>query len=1048
MRQSAVICCLLLCLLGLGQRAFAQQDFRFLSISEKEGLPVRNLFGITATDDGMLWLASLYGLVKFDGETFEVLSHNPIDPQSISFGRLLIVEKSKQSGNTLWLGSATGGLCRFDGATEKAKSFLHNPQDKHSIGGNFIGGLWENTTGGLWVGTDNFTLSYLPPGSSHFQNWQPPLPPGVVSAKDAGLLGGITPDVFDANILWIGSRFGLYRFNIKAGSFGLHPFNKPFAYFYSPNPFPVCMDADGMLWTNQPESGLLRYDPQSRLWASWKTKATTANSNWLNQIFPLDDSLLLGLSKNTGLWVFNRRTLNLTVLDQNNTLGLPATELYAAHKSQNGDIWLATMSGLVRVTRQPQPVRHFSFPQHFPALQKNNWQRAYALSPDGRQLFMGTLRGDGLLIYDWEKQQMDFARYRSTASSTGWDIWLDDLCFDVQGRLWIGSEEGLLRFDQQERRIEPVYPIGTDSLALRGHHIASIAAGADGRLWLGTLDAGLFCFDPQSRRLLPFNANNGQALSILQKEPIKKVFLDAAGTLWIGGENQLYRYQPEQQQFLPALSGGGPGKLRPENISDIEQDAGGNIWLATFGAGLFRFNARTETLEFFNNPAPPGANWMYELLIDRKGELWMGTEAGIANFQPGSNLFANFGEKDGVNAVMKGALIQLPDGTILSGGSQGFHFFQPDAWHRSNYPPRPYLKTLSLFGEKMVLPSGAAIHLQHDQNHFSIEFSAVNQNLYPQTSFAYRMEGLDGAWVEAGTRRFVTYTNLPPGKYRFYLKAADKRGIWSGPVRLLELTIQPAFYQTWWSKVLAVALLFGLLMLAYKLRAAQIRRQERWKTKIDRQLAAVEMQALRAQMNPHFLHNSLNAINCFILENQPEQASKYLVKFSRLMRIVLDNSRLKKITLAQELKALHLYVEMEQIRFEPAFEFVLELTETLDPEEIEIPPLLLQPYLENAIWHGLMNKKNAPGRLLVRLWLEQSYLLCQIEDDGVGREAAAKIKASSLTASTSLGMDLTAQRLSLLQRLGNPAADLAVFDLQDEEGKVSGTRVELKIAVG
>ncbi|GEM_PF-2577512 len=1032
------------CLLAGKPSLGAQHSWRFLSLSEKEGLPVKELFDLSSTENGMLWMASLYGLVKFDGETFEVLNHNPLDSTSITFGRLLLVKKSRFNGGMLWLGSATGGLCQFEIRTEKARTFLHDSDKSGCIGGNYIAGILENDSGGVWVGTDNFTLNYLPPGSRNFQKWQPPLPKGVHSTIEAGLLGEIVQDTRDKNRIWIGSRFGIYNFDIRTKTFKLHPFTNPFTYFYIPSSVPLWQDETGLIWTTCHRFGLLRYDPVVHHWATWKTDANQINRNGINQIFPLDDSLLLCTTPNAGLWLFNRKSTTLKVLNQQNTPGLPDAELRSAFKNEEGDIWLATMAGLIRITRQPQPIKLFLFPDKFPSLQKNNWQRAYALSPDRTKLYMGTLRGDGLLIFDWKNKQMEIVRYQSTTKATGWDIWLDDLCFDPDSNLWIGSEAGLLRFDRASRHIYPVFPLGKDSLAFQGHHVASIATDAHGKLWIGTLTAGLFCFDRINGQLIPFQTPEGQSMTFLKHERIKKVFLDRNELLWIGTENQLYRYNLTLQSLLPPLK----SSVIPKNINDIDQDSAGTIWISTYGAGLFRYKPKAESLDFINNPSPPGANWMYELIVDHNGTIWIGTDAGLSNYRPKAGEFTNFGTKDGVDLVLKGALIQLPDGTIINGSSQGFHLFQPNAWNQSNHPPKPYLKILSVFGEKIVAHTGDFVALEQHQNSFSIEFSAINFNLYPQTNFAYRLEGQENDWVESGDRRFVTYTNLSPGKYTFYLKSIDKQGDWSAPVRLLDINIPPAFYQTFWFKSLVFISFFLLLWSIYLLRVKQIRRQEQWKISLDHQLADLEMQALRAQMNPHFLHNSLNAINWFILEEKPEQASKYLVKFSRLMRLVLSNSRLKKISLAQELEALHLYVSLEQIRLENSFLFSLEISDDIDSEEIKIPPLLLQPYIENAIWHGLMNKKDAPGQLRIRLWLEKDCLICTIEDNGIGRQAAAKIKEATLAPAPSQAMEITAKRLDLLERTGSAKAQIQIFDLENDQAEATGTKVQLQITVG
>ncbi|HLU88209.1 MAG TPA: histidine kinase [Cyclobacteriaceae bacterium] len=211
-------------------------------------------------------------------------------------------------------------------------------------------------------------------------------------------------------------------------------------------------------------------------------------------------------------------------------------------------------------------------------------------------------------------------------------------------------------------------------------------------------------------------------------------------------------------------------------------------------------------------------------------------------------------------------------------------------------------------------------------------------------------------------------------------------------------------------------------------------------------MAELEMTALRAQMNPHFIFNCLNSINRYILKNQTEEASAYLTKFSRLIRLILQNSQAKTVSLENELEALRLYLDMEISRFEGRFDYQIAIDPALEVEDIEVPPLIIQPYVENAIWHGLMPKEDK-GHVRVELQLKNEMLHCQITDDGVGRGMAAVLKNKSGTKGKSLGMQITAQRLELINSLHEKASTVEIKDLVDTYGQPGGTRVLLKIPV-
>lgn len=232
-------------------------------------------------------------------------------------------------------------------------------------------------------------------------------------------------------------------------------------------------------------------------------------------------------------------------------------------------------------------------------------------------------------------------------------------------------------------------------------------------------------------------------------------------------------------------------------------------------------------------------------------------------------------------------------------------------------------------------------------------------------------------------------------------------------------------------------------------------KEQQWKVKelqnenkhveMEKQAVALEMQALRAQMNPHFIFNCLSSINRFILKNESKIASNYLTRFSRLMRMVLNNSQKSLISLDDELEMLELYLEMERLRFKNSFDYGITFLNTVDSDNIFIPPLLLQPFCENAIWHGLMNKQEQ-GRLDIELSIEDNILNCVIRDNGVGRDKAKELKSKTAEKEKSMGLKITTERLALLNREKGLHTFYEIEDLKDEKGNASGTKVNLKIS--
>ncbi len=224
------------------------------------------------------------------------------------------------------------------------------------------------------------------------------------------------------------------------------------------------------------------------------------------------------------------------------------------------------------------------------------------------------------------------------------------------------------------------------------------------------------------------------------------------------------------------------------------------------------------------------------------------------------------------------------------------------------------------------------------------------------------------------------------------------------------------------------------------------RDKEQLTTEFKKQLAQAETKALRAQMNPHFIFNSLNSINSFVMDQKHEIASDYLIKFSKLIRLILDNSRSETISIEKELETLKLYVLLEAARFDNKFKTAYHITEDVNTNSVMIPPLLLQPFVENAIWHGLMQKEGE-GTITLEIKKEnEEFLNISITDDGIGREKAAELKSKSAT-HKSHGLKVTSQRIEMMNKLNSTGAKVHIIDLKDEKGNATGTRVELVIPI-
>lgn len=324
---------------------------------------------------------------------------------------------------------------------------------------------------------------------------------------------------------------------------------------------------------------------------------------------------------------------------------------------------------------------------------------------------------------------------------------------------------------------------------------------------------------------------------------------------------------------------------------------------------------------------------------------------------------------------------------------------------------------------------------QNDSAYYYLKLATTLKNQLTNEQFLFRLAN------------YKKETEFSKQKERI-LSLDENNKILNHANEIKEVKLKQASLLKW---VLTIGLLIALLAALFIYISLSLKRKneklESQKAQSDLKLRAseLEMEALRAQMNPHFIFNCLSSINHFILKSETDTASDYLTRFSRLIRIVLVNSKNKLITLEDELEMLRLYLDMERLRFKNAFSYAINFINSVDIDNIYIPPLLLQPFAENAIWHGLMHK-DGEGHLDIFLRTEDDFLICHVIDDGIGRKAASELRLSD-EKKKSLGLKITRERFELLNEKDEKKTYFEFEDLVDKYGNAAGTKVTLKIRI-
>ncbi len=416
---------------------------------------------------------------------------------------------------------------------------------------------------------------------------------------------------------------------------------------------------------------------------------------------------------------------------------------------------------------------------------------------------------------------------------------------------------------------------------------------------------------------------------------------------------------------------------------------------------------------------------------------WVATNQGVnqIDLQNFSKVYA-IGKYEGLPSTEVKDLTKS-NGKIVVATSKGLAIFE-DSTNFAQVEVKLHLDRVKIQEQDTLIRQ--QYDLKHRQNNIKIEFTGVTFRHSEEIRYEYQMTGIDEDWVS--TRLGVAqYPSLPSGNYTFRLRAKTTNTDWSKE-RSISFNVSKAYWEEWWF-YLGVVLLSGVLGAVFI--QAIIEDYQR-RNAIEEKLKNSQLIALRARMNPHFLFNALNSIQELILRNDKRTANRYLAQFSRLMRNILNMSDQDEVSLQTEIESLELYLSLEALRFEKDFEYDFDIGKGINTEQIKIPSMLIQPYVENAIIHGLMHRRGLKKMRIGLRW-EKPYLVIVVEDNGVGRKRAKEIRIRNGRPHPSTGMGLTKNRLDLLNSTYQDHLSLRIEDLEDEEGLALGTKVTVYVAL-
>lgn len=1007
--------------LPAGGNLFAQQA---TLLRLEEGLKTKATGTLIKDRKGNIWIASYNGLHKHEGNRIFHFAARAGMPNSLSGLELHALYEDKQG--YIWAGGLKA-LNRIDPITHAVQQYPL-PTDVPLSSYGYVYSIFQADTDSIWISTDA-ALLMLHPGTGQYR-----LVPvnttgsGVPNPQMSYINGMQTPEG-----LWMRSTRGVVFYNYATRLFEQAAYNpgqkKILALADSVvfgNPAMLTMDDKQHLWWVHNHRLLARYHiPTGQLDTLALPKP---EGSW-----PCCESI--ALDKQGKVWVgFRHGGILIADMQQGivdslryrgqNSL-LPSNYVHSILQDDAGHMWVSTDNGIA-IVQYYGKGKSKKIISNEPAFQSLAYQG-------------GTITTDGLgQLY---LPFYNFGYYK-LEQRTGKLYSFPRKANDPGGLFYILPDQNNIPLMAQAKGLFPARP---GSIALPyGHQLAAINEVLTARpghvMWSYFADSNQAFFKKSSGLLVHYKKAQPPAWhSCIGFRKNVCVSADSSALWWLNDTLGLCK--------LDLRSGAiSIGALAPSrtllacafsNPRDMLDD-GESLWI-TSQAGLVRYFHEADTAVCYAEKDGLAHGFTFALLMDRAKHVWVASLGGIDVYNPATQSFQSI-ERWPPESYMDafGSTVQDAQGILHFCIGNKLLSYDPDQVFA-------FTNALPILKINQVLAGGRAIDWQQplqmpfDYNNLVVRYGVLDFVNQASLEYLYKL-GAEGDYTRDALRGELQFSNLAPGAYTLYLKARYSASGVETPALRLQFEVLPPWYKSWWFRLLLSMVLVGMSVGLVLQRIRAIRR----KAAIAQELAELEGKALRAQMNPHFIFNSLNAIQELVVTEKNEEAYEYLTRFSRLLRKVLHHSEQKWIRLGEELQVLEWYLALESLRFQHAFTYAIEVPAGLDTEDYEVPPMILQPFVENAIWHGLSNKEG-PKHLSIRVEAEKQILVCTIEDNGIGREAAQKIKAAKLGAGNfaSRGMLLSQKRIDLLNQELPMACTLQIIDKKDAYGHALGTLVIL-----
>lgn len=960
------------------------QQYNFKNYTVEDGLAQSQINDINQDELGYLWIGTESGLSKFNG----------LDFVNYSMGNGLPDNKIEkiffQQDNTLWVGTPNG-LARFENG-KFIPYFFDQPRRVNDIE-EFQGFIYVATNDGL-LKLEDEVFSIIDP-----------------YREDPLYIRALVND--NDEVLICGTKTGLYNFTETFQEFE----EKAFMDYNISDIEKVNED----LFVATYGDGLIKY--------STSNKTSTLYDLGVNRIRSIyaDETIIL-CSSISGAIEINQDEIH--IYDEAN--GLINESLVCIFKDREGNYWLGTDgNGLLKFLGKS--IISYSTRDGL----SSSIVMSITQDHDSSYIF-GTYR-EGISKLSKEGDFMYLDETNGLTDNTVWTA-----VVDTSGSCWVGTTGGVsnvthnrissqnitAQIEAKTRSIvildDKYFFGGTDGIyVMSGGHVLYLEHTSEMNVNdLCAVNGDLYVASTNGLYLLKKEDNYSSSEQVVVPEPsIYTLTFDSRDYLWIGTENGLFIRFPDGKITPFELD---KNDFKSKTVLGILESVSGNIWTSTMSGAyqieLLKENSLSYKINHYSTEEgltnlESNLNSIYE---DYEHKIWIGTSNGLAKIDPSLNEI------------------------LFDFRSPELHFTGIRLF-MEEFDYNRFEVSYELDAE---IPTN--ISLPYDQNHLTFDFIGINLKNPESVFYEYRLSGANETWSPLTQAKYATYSDISPGDYVFEVRATNKTFEWS-EVQGINITIRPPYWKTWWFIISLFLVSFLLILLLFQARIRTIKqRQENEKLGYKNRLLFLEQQSLNASMNRHFIFNSLNSIQYFINSSDKLSANRYLSSFAKLIRKNLDSSSNNNfiVTLQEEIERIELYLTLEKMRFQEKFDYKLTVSSSLDTEGIEIPSMILQPFVENSIIHGVLPLDKV-GLIEINIFEEYDEVIFEVIDDGVGIDNTLKNKKASIAGDhESRGMDITSRRIELLRKLTDEnLMIIGPYQLNDEGGKSIGTKVIIKMGM-